>query len=167
MKFRVRGLFVITCLLSLRSAMSAQIFSSSHYISGAIEQKKVADTVSQMFNSLQNDDVAIFDGVTYPNLVIFDAGAKFNRDSILNAIKSQHTAGHSISWTVTEPDVHISEDTAWIDYVNVGLLTGAGDTKTLTWLESAFLKKNHGEWKIEFLHSTLVPGKSLAPAGPQ
>jgi hypothetical protein len=30
-------------------------------------------------------------------------------------------------------------------------------TKDLMWLESAFLHKEAGEWRIRFLHSTRVP----------
>src|SRR5260370_27373990 len=60
-------------------------------------------------------------------------------------------------WNVTEPDVHISGNTAWIAYVNQGSITDASGTVSQKWLESAFLQKQGGIWKIVFMHSTRVP----------
>ena len=72
-------------------------------------------------------------------------------------IKAQHAAGKHYEWNVTEPDVHISGDTAWIAYVNKGSITDASGTTKQNWLESAFLEKQAGNWKIVFMHSTRVP----------
>jgi ketosteroid isomerase-like protein len=72
-------------------------------------------------------------------------------------IKAQHAAGKHYEWNVTEPDVHINGNTAWIAYVNQGSITDASGTQNLKWLESAFLQKQAGAWKIVFLHSTRVP----------
>jgi hypothetical protein len=51
-------------------------------------------------------------------------------------------------------------DTAWIAYVNKGSITDASGTTKQNWLESAFLEKQGGDWKIVFMHSTRV---SLPP----
>jgi ketosteroid isomerase-like protein len=72
-------------------------------------------------------------------------------------IKAQHAAGKRYEWNVTEPDVHISGETAWIAYVNKGSITDASGTVNQKWLESAFLEKQAGHWKIVFMHSTRVP----------
>ena len=56
-------------------------------------------------------------------------------------IKAQHAAGKRYEWNVTEPDVHVSGDTAWIAYVNKGSITDASGTTKQNWLESAFLEK--------------------------
>ncbi len=60
-------------------------------------------------------------------------------------IKSQHAADKN----VTEPDVHISGNIAWIAYVKKGSITDASGTTNQKWLESAF--------KVIFMHSTRVP----------
>ena len=72
-------------------------------------------------------------------------------------IKAQHAAGKRYEWNVTEPDVHISGNGAWIAYVNKGSITDASGTVNQNWLESAFLEKQAGVWKIVFMHSTRVP----------
>jgi len=120
------------------------------------EQTQIVDTVSTIFTAARTDDVAKFDSVIAPDFYIFDAGARFNGDSIMAFIKAQHLAGKRYEWNVTEPDVHISGKTAWVAYVNKGSVGDAAGTVNQDWLESAFLQKQAGVWKIVFMHSTRV-----------
>jgi ketosteroid isomerase-like protein len=75
----------------------------------------------------------------------------------MGAVKALHAAGKRYDEHVTEPDVHISGNIAWIAYVNKGSITDASGTVNQNWLESAFLEKQSGTWKIVFMHSTRVP----------
>ena len=121
------------------------------------DQQQVVDTVSTIFTAARADDLAKFDSVIAPGFYIFDGGARFEGDAIMVLIKAQHAAGKRYEWNVTEPDVHISGNTAWIAYVNKGSISDASGTVNQTWLESAFLEKQAGTWKIVFMHSTRVP----------
>ena len=121
------------------------------------EQKQVVDTVSTIFTAARADDVAKFNSVIASDFYIFDGGARFNAETIMAFIKAQHAAGKRYEWKVTEPDVHISGNTAWVAYVNKGSITDASGTVNQNWLESAFLEKQAGTWKIVFMHSTRVP----------
>jgi ketosteroid isomerase-like protein len=121
------------------------------------DQRQIVDTVSTIFVAARADDVAKFDSVIASDFYIFDVGKRFDGDSIMALIKARHEAGKHYEWNVTEPDVHISGDTAWIAYVNKGSITDASGTVNQTWLESAFLQKQAGTWKIVFMHSTRVP----------
>ncbi len=118
------------------------------------DQKQVVDTVSTIFTAARADDVAKFDSVIAPGFYIFDVGARFNGDTIMASIKALHAAGKRYEWNVTEPDVHITGNTAWIAYVNKGSISDASGTLNQNWLESAFLEKQAGTWKIVFMHST-------------
>ena len=121
------------------------------------DQQQVVDTVSTVFTAARADDVAKFDSVIASDFYIFDGGARFNGNSIMTLIKAQHAAGKHYEWNVTEPDVHISGNSAWIAYVNKGSITDASGTVNQNWLESAFLEKQAGVWKIVFMHTTRVP----------
>jgi Domain of unknown function (DUF4440) len=121
------------------------------------DQKQVVDAVSTIFTAARADDVAKFDSVIAPGFYIFDGGARFNGDTIMAFIKAQHAAGKRYEWNVTEPEVHINGNTAWIAYVNKGSISDASGTVNQNWLESAFLEKQAGIWKIVFMHSTRVP----------
>ena len=109
-----------------------------------------------MFAAARADDIAKFDSVVAPGFYIFDGGLRFNGDSIMTFIKTQHEAGKHYEWNVTEPDVHISGQTAWIAYINKGSISDSSGTRDQNWLESAFLEKQSGVWKIVFMQSTRV-----------
>jgi ketosteroid isomerase-like protein len=121
------------------------------------EQTEIVATVSTIFTAARADDVAKFDSVIASDFYIFDGGTRFNGNSIMALIKAQHVAGKRYEWNVTEPDVHVSGNTAWIAYINKGSITDASGTMNQRWLESAFLQKQAGTWKITFMHSTRVP----------
>jgi ketosteroid isomerase-like protein len=126
-------------------------------INAETQQQEVIDTVRTIFAAALTDDTPKFDSVIAPDFYLFDGGVRFNGDTIMAFLKTQHAAGKHHEWNVTEPDVHISGDTAWIAYVNKGSITDASGTKKQNWLESAFLEKQAGKWKIVFMHSTRVP----------
>jgi ketosteroid isomerase-like protein len=125
------------------------------------EQTQILNTVSTVFTAARTDDVAKFNSVIAPDFYIFDGGARFDGDAIMALIKAQHAGDKRYEWNVTEPDVHISGNTAWIAYVNQGSISDASGTMNQKWLESVFLEKREGVWKIVFMRSTRV---SMPPA---
>ncbi len=120
-------------------------------------QKRVVDTVNTIFSAASTEDIAKLDSVIAPDFYIFANGMRFNGDALMAAIKALHAAGKRNDEHVTEPDIHITGNTAWIAYVNKGSITDASGTVNQNWLESAFLEKQAGIWKILFMHSTRVP----------
>ena len=155
--------------LSLRfrfilAAVAVALICSANVSSAGAQQKpltsderQILDAVSTVFIAARTDDVAKFDSVIASDFYMFDGGARFNGEAIMALTKAQHAAGKRYEWNVTEPDVHISGNTAWIAYVNKGSITDASGTMNQKWLESAFLQKRAGIWKIVFMHSTRVP----------
>jgi len=120
-------------------------------------QKRVVDTVNTIFSAASTEDIAKLDSVIAPDFYIFANGMRFNGDALMAAIKALHAAGKRNDEHVTEPDIHLTGNTAWIAYVNKGSITDASGTVNQNWLESAFLEKQAGIWKILFMHSTRVP----------
>jgi len=137
-------------LLTIMTLLAANINAQT-------QEQEVVDTVRTTFAAALTDDTAKFDSVIAPHFYMFDGGVRFNGDTIVTFIKAQHAAGKHYEWNVAEPDVHINGDTAWIAYVNKGSITDASGTMKQNWLESAFLEKQAGNWKIVFIHSTRVP----------
>jgi ketosteroid isomerase-like protein len=121
------------------------------------DQKQVVDTVNTISSAASTEDIAKLDSVIAPDFYIFANGKQFNSDALMAAIKALHAAGKRNEEHVTEPDIHITGNTAWIAYVNKGSITDASGTVKQNWLESAFLEKQAGTWKILFMHSTRVP----------
>jgi hypothetical protein len=150
-------LAALASVLLVAAKLSAASAQEKHLTT---DQKKIVDTVSTIFTAARADDVAKFDSVIAPDFYIYDNGARFNGDAVMALIKQLHAAGKRYEWNVTQPDVHISGNTAWIAYVNQGSISDASSTMDQTWLESAFLQKQGGVWKIVFMHSTRVPRAS-------
>jgi hypothetical protein len=86
-------------------------------------EAQVVDTVSTIFSAAGAEDIAKFDSVIAPDFYIFANGTRFNGDAIMGAIKAQHAAGKRFDEHVTEADIHISDNIAWIAYVNRGSIT--------------------------------------------
>jgi ketosteroid isomerase-like protein len=141
------------------------VLMPSLYVSAARAQKKaltndqsqIVDQVNAMFTALQTDDAAKLNSILAPDFYMFDGGRRFNGQDILAQIRTLQDSGKRFEWSVTEPDVHISGKTAWIAYVNQGKITDASGSVNQEWLESAFLERQTGLWKVRFVHSTRVP----------
>ena len=147
--------------LALALAFSANLPNASAQKVLTADQTQIVDAVKTIFTAVQADDVALLNRVVAPDFYIYDGGSRFNGDGILDLIKAQQAAGKRFERKITEPDVHIRGNAAWIAYVNKGTITDGSGTTDLKWLESAFLEKQAGAWKVVFMHSTRVP----VPAG--
>lgn len=118
------------------------------------DQEKVVEAMRLMYVAATNDDMDQFRAVTSPDFYTFDGGKRMTGDELMGFIKDAHAAGKVYVWEVTEPQVYVDGQTAWITYVNRGSLQDATGRKDLTWLESAVLRKDNGTWRIHFFHST-------------
>ena len=144
----VMTVWLLTCPLGAPGAESS---------ASANDQAQVTEIVRSMFAAMAAGDIAKFREVITPDFYAYDVGKRFTGDALIDLIKKAHAAGDVYVWTVTEPEVHISGEIAWITYVNRGSVTSKSGKTDLTWLESAVLEKEKGTWRIRFLHSTRVP----------
>jgi ketosteroid isomerase-like protein len=141
------------CILLIAANASAQTPQAST----RADQRQILDTLNTMFAAARTDDVIKFVSVVEPGFYIFDGGVRFDAQGLMAVIRAQHAMGKRYEWNVTEPDVHIDGNTAWVAYVNKGSISDASGTKEETWLESAVLQKEGSAWKLVFVHSTRVP----------
>jgi hypothetical protein len=112
-------LAVTTFALTLMFSLNPVIAKSQHKPVTA-EQTQIIDTVNTIFSAASAEDIAKFDSVIAPDFYIFANGTRFNGDAIMGAIKAQHAAGKRYDEHVTEPDIQISGNIAWIAYINRG-----------------------------------------------
>lgn len=120
-------------------------------------EAQIIEAMTTMYVAATADDLPKFNTVASPEFYAFDGGKRFTGDALMALIARLHAAGSVYVWRVTEPEVHVHGDLAWITYVNRGSIQDASGTKPLTWLESAILRKEQGRWRIRFFHSTRVP----------
>jgi hypothetical protein len=146
---------MLTRLRTTAISLALAWCSSAH--AQATDQTQIVDAVRTIFTAAETDDIAKFDAVIARDFYMFDGGMQFNGDDMMALIRAQHAAGKRYEWNVTEPRVRVSGNTAWIAYVNRGSVSDSTGTTPQLWLESAFLEKQTGAWKLVFLHSTRVP----------
>ena len=155
MPFQLR-ITLLTIGLALMSSVHVSTASAQQKVL-TNEQSQIVDTVNTIFTAIQTDDTAKLNSVIAPDFYIFDGGQRFNAGEVMAIFKAQHLAGKRYEWNVTEPDIHISGNTAWIAYVNDGSISDASGTVHRQWLESGFFEKQAGTWKVVFMQSTRVP----------
>lgn len=122
-----------------------------------VDQQRVVDALRTMYVAATNDDLALFHSVAARGFYAYDVGKRYTGDELMAMIKDRHEAGVVFVWRVTEPEVRVDGNTAWITYVNRGSITDASGARDVTWLESAVLQREQDRWRIQFFHSTRVP----------
>lgn len=124
------------------------------------EKAAVLETMQNFFSAAATDDLGKFHSAVATDFYAYDGGHRFDGDGLIVLIKKLHASGKVYVWKLTEPEIHVSCNMAWIAYVNRGSITDASGKMDVTWLESAVLEKENGSWHIRFLHSTRVPPPS-------
>jgi hypothetical protein len=124
---------------------------------GGSAQDQVISAIKTMFAAARGDDLAKFNSVAEPKFYAYDGGRLFLGPALMGFIQQAHAAGKVFEWKVTEPQVHVSCNAAWITYINRGAVQDSSGRQDVTWLESAFLDYQNGHWLVHFLHSTRAP----------
>jgi ketosteroid isomerase-like protein len=145
---------IAPALLLTLTMIAAGLPISSFASESASGNAQVVETMRAFYVAVTNDDLAGFRKVVSPDFYVFDIGNRFSADELMAFIKKLHDSGKVFVWQVTEPEVHIDANTAWVTYTNRGSMQDASGKKDLSWLESAVLRKHDGVWRIQFLHAT-------------
>jgi ketosteroid isomerase-like protein len=145
----------LALLFALTLVFSPALVSAAP--SASNDQTEVVETLRNLFTAAIAEDSPRFHALLTPDFYCFDGGRRYDVESLYNLVLTLHKAGNVYAWSVNDPEVHISGHLAWITYVNRGSITNASGTQQLSWLESAILVKDSGNWRIRFFHSTRVP----------
>jgi ketosteroid isomerase-like protein len=151
---KYRTLFIATASL-LTSTIGAAAADQAAPTSN--DQAQVTETVRSMFAALAAEDIPKLRALIAPDFYAFEAGGRITGDALIELLKKAHAAGKVYVWTVNEPEVHIDASMAWMTYTNRGSIKDGSETKNVSWLESAVLRKEKDNWRIQFFHSTRVP----------
>ena len=146
---------LIATALLLTSTIGAA--ASDRSTASTNDEVQVTEAVRSMFAALSAEDIPKLHAAIAPDFYAFEAGGRITGDALIDLMKKAHAAGKVYVWTVNEPEVHIDGSMAWVTYINRGSIKDASETKNVSWLESAVLRKEKDNWRIQFFHSTRVP----------
>ena len=145
------------CALFLGALSHVALASSPSCSTVAGDNEKVVETMRQLFANTSAADSAGMQRVLASGFYAFDGGQRVDTAGLIQFAKAAIDAGKHYSWTVNEPDVHLTCNGAWIAYTNRGSVQEPSGTTKRVWLESAVLVKDAGTWKVQFFQSTRVP----------
>jgi hypothetical protein len=67
---------------------------------------------------MRAEDLKRFQEIATPDLYAYDGGVRFTGPaSLVDLVKRLHASGKLYEWNVTEPEVHVACDVAWITYL--------------------------------------------------
>ena len=138
-------------------AMPCTVNAASPRAPSSAEDSKVVAAVQELLDAMRADSLERFQQITGPNFYAYDAGMRFKGTELLDFVKRAHASGKQIEWSVTDPQVHVTCNVAWITYVNIGSVEDASGRQPVSWLESAILEYTNAHWHIQFLHSSRIP----------
>ena len=117
-------------------------------------ERDVVMALEQMFTAFRTDDSSGFQQIATADFHAYDNGVRFTGPSLLELLKKAHASGTRFEWSVTDPEVHIACNLAWVTYVNQGSIENTAGRQEMRWLESAVLEYGERRWRIRFFHST-------------
>ena len=123
----------------------------------ATAKTDIVAVMDDMFAALRTDNQERLRQLTSPDFYAYDGGMRFTGSAMMGFIKQGHASGKRWVWSITDPEVHVACNLAWITYVNRGSVEDASGRQALTWLESAILEYSNARWHIRFVHSTRAP----------
>lgn len=120
------------------------------------EQKIAQAAVVGLFDALAELDTEKARSFCTAGITLLESGKIWNFDSLALRIGTRKSKPADFKRVnkLDFLDTRISNETAWIAYLNQAAITLSGKIITVKWLESVVLKKNSDGWKIDMLHST-------------
>jgi ketosteroid isomerase-like protein len=154
----VRTAIAVGTLIVLGNTLPQASRAASRCAPAATAQSDVVEVMRSFFADMRVEDLKSFLEIATPDLYAYDNGVRFTGPaSLVDLIKKLHASGKRYEWSVTQPEVHVACNVAWITYVNQGSVEDASGRQPLTWLESAVLEYADARWRIHFIHSTRTP----------
>lgn len=114
---------------------------------------EIAQTIEDMYAAVSVNDAAKASAFMAPDFYLFEGGVRMSGPQILARMKELSAKGMAYAWSVTQPDVRVFCNDAFIAYVNKGSMTDAAGAHPLTWLESGLLHYDGKAWRIEVMQS--------------
>ena len=114
----------------------------------------VKGILREYFDGIKKRDVNKMNAVTTTDFVLFEDGRVWNNDSLIFHLNQ--FASFDGTWTFDQMKINMDESSADVVYLDHGdLIFNDTEKVSYDWIESATFRKINGEWKMNFLHSTV------------
>lgn len=143
MKKRLLPIMLLTMLFSCRSDPE-----------NTTGKDKLKSLLVSYYDALAKKDTAGMRSLTATGFVLYDEGVIYNNESAAKFV--EQLPAFTATFRFDSLNTHIDERNASAYYLREAVFTIQDSTYApIKFLESATFKKEHGEWKIRFIHSSL------------
>ncbi|MEO5943565.1 MAG: nuclear transport factor 2 family protein [Ferruginibacter sp.] len=121
------------------------------------EQKKLQQTVVNMFEALSNRDSIALKSFCIPDVTFYEYGQIWNIDTLIRkAITMNQSTDFKRTNTFDFINVETGQTKAWLTYRLSSVITRDSGETLIQWLETVCLVIQDRQWKVKHLHSTLI-----------
>ena len=125
-------------------------------------EQQVIQVMERFFEILDVDNYErnLLEEVVTEDFKIFEAGEVMDIEqfhAFVTHVDPNVAPLSATSWTLSNFDISLDNDSAHVSYINRGVFKHGDEmTAKLHWMESAYLIKQAGGYKIRFLNSNVV-----------
>lgn len=113
-------------------------------------------TLTQMLAGISNRNMSMIRQYATPDCLILEDGHLYNLDSIAKHMAHAKRIASSRVNHIYFATTRIDGNSAWLAFTDITDITEHGKTTTENYLESAYLTKVAGRWKVQMIHSTTI-----------
>ena len=130
---------------------------AQNQVSTPVVQKVVTD----FFEALSLKETEKMASYCTQDFLLLENGEQWTMDSLKSHLSSPVPSDYKRLNSFVFFNSRISNKQATLHYINNANITANGKHFKIQWLESVGLIKEHGAWKIQWMHSTLKNKTSL------
>ncbi len=146
----MKKIIILIIAISFSACLQAQQLFTAR-------QQEVQQTVVHLFNALSNRDSVSLKANSTADISLYEYGQVWNMDTlILKAITLNTAIDFKRTNTFDFINTTTDKNSAWVTYRLQSVITRDGKQATVQWLETVFLIKQKKQWKLKYLHSTLI-----------
>mgnify|MGYP001965462107 CR=1 FL=1 len=152
----------LLAFFSFFTIFSMMGYSDSATKSGEMAEQQVIQIMERFFEILDVDNYErnLLEEVVTEDFKIFEAGEVMDIErfhAFVTHVDPNVAPLSATSWTLSNFDISLDNDSAHVSYINRGVFKHGDEmTAKLHWMESAYLIKQAGGYKIRFLNSNVV-----------
>lgn len=120
------------------------------------DELNVHQVLTDYFTNISQRNWDDLKNLSTDDMIILENGLEWNNDSLINGI-NKYFSEFNIKYDFEFVKTNIDRNTAWVYYKNSAVAIKDTVKLEFKWLESAYFVKQNKEWKLTFVHSTLLP----------
>ena len=149
-------LTTLLMVLSLAALVAGPAEARSCH-SSAQDAARVQRAIQSFYDALAKDDRPAFERTVTRDFQAFEQGERYTADTLFKAIEDSHRSGRLINWKLSAVMVRVECNTALATWDIRGSAGVQPKIAPRNWLESALMRRSPTGWRMEFLHSTVMP----------